>query len=189
MDTTVTEADIEAWDGNLDWLPSFSLVEFHEAEGRTSFLDAIPGAGTLTASTSEYQRDREIITQLYRVTASIYRRQSLGDSSDSITADAESSSSLASLAIQLIHHLPQGSPYENALLWPIGICGRELTSYHAWERQYTIFRLQLLEKRFRMKHFQRAQQVLANNWRRKDQEAVHEFVAGSHWQRDMILLG
>ncbi|KAL1634855.1 hypothetical protein SLS58_010484 [Diplodia intermedia] len=201
QDTTVSEGDIEAWNGRLDWLPSLCLVDFHGAKADVEALNRrATGSETArldvsTARGGEYSKDRDIISQLYRVTARIYRRQSFGGNPGSFMnfedVDPKSSSSLASAAIQLVQQLSEGSAFDSALLWPIGICGRELTGDQVWERHYVIFRLQQLEKRFRMKHFQRAQQVLANTWSRKDQEAMHDSVMYScGWKRlDLILLG
>lgn len=180
QDTTITEADIEAWNGRLDWLPSLCLVDFHDA--RTD---------------GEALNDRDIISQLYRITAKIYRRQTFCGNPESIMSfedmDPTSSSLLASSATQFIQQLSEGSVFDTALLWPISIYGRELTRDQLWERHYLLFRLQQLETRFRMKNFQRAQQVLANMWSRKDQEAMHESVTCSYGRNrfalDMILLG
>lgn len=201
LDTTVTEDDIEAWDGRLDWLPSFSLAEFQDSGVpnpiSTGQENATGCSGALAEKEKPCCNDREIISKLYRVTAHIYRRQSFSTHGNAVTSienmDSTSSTSLASSAIQLIQQLSEGSMFESTLLWPIGICGRELMGYHIWERHYVICRLQQLKQRFRMKHFQRAQEVLENFWCRKDREAMHGSVTASCWRKesvmDLILLG
>lgn len=152
---SITEADIDAWDGRLDWLPSFSSVSWVRPE---------PNA---QAKSNEHI----VAAQLYRYTAKILLRQSLrrrcADGSVPTTHDTETSI-LAEQAARTLPELPDGSSFENALLWPIGICARELTEGQAPERMVFMYRLQQLERRFHMRHFKRMQEVLQVDWARAD---------------------
>lgn len=150
---SVADADIDAWDCRLDWLPSFS-----------SALHPAPDDQQIN------QPERANVAQLYRLTAKILLRQSArrkrrgefllsGDASTSLLADQATTS---------LSKISEGSSFENALLWPIGIFARELTQSQCLQRQSVWQRLRRLEGRFHMRHFKRMQEVLAATWIRFD---------------------
>jgi hypothetical protein len=188
----VSDLDIMAWNGNLDWLPSFSLMD---AENRnTSLLSAEllkhNSLSELLASQNVDGNHNDInswdeatiITELYMTAARIYKRQIVDvhqhsnaeSSTEMHTKETEQIESLASWAIQLVQRLPDGSSFETTLLWPIGIAAKELTWKHTILREYINSRLRSLEKRFQMRHFKRAQDVLTSHWRVLDGGVITE---------------
>ena len=84
--------------------------------------------------------------------------------------------------------LPEGSVYENALLWPIGIFAKELTADQSFQRSSVLTRLQSLGRLFQMRHFRKVQGVLLDHWAVKDSAgALHADLKSA--QEDAILLG
>jgi hypothetical protein len=171
-DLSVTDADIADWDGDLGWLPSFSLVPavHQEPYERLPITDAdvVFDASFRPLSSVicpvEWKEER-IISEVYRITGIIYRRQCLaqlglndGDSRDGQTGN------LPSWAVQLINSLPEKSTLENTLLWPIGIIAKELDDDHEMEREIVLGRLEALETRFHMKHFGEVREHLRGYW-------------------------
>lgn len=169
-DENVTEADITAWDGRVHWLPSYSL---NAMQTQQEALDLMPVVAVylqrpnppVSSSDEEW-----LISDLYRVTANIYlaqtsRRRVMETGNVKSTPDM---GTLARQAIQLVLQLPEGSAFENALLWPIGIIAKELTYNHLAERNAILSRLHALERRFQMRHFERARAAFQQMWQRKD---------------------
>lgn len=122
----------------------------------------------------------------------VFCRSEPKDETVSASIDARESqiSILASWAARLVQQLPEGSVFENALLWPIGIVARELTYESAVEREYILCRLRSLERRFQMKHFRRVQEILLKHWRKIDKEMITnagDYMPGS--TADAILVG
>lgn len=169
---SITEADIDAWDGRLDWLPSFSSVSW-----------ARPDSNAQTKS-----NEHVVAAQLYRYTAKILLRQSLRRrcTDGSVPMQDTETSILAEQAAHTLPKLPEGSSFENALLWPIGICAKELTESQALERMGFMYRLQQLERRFHMRHFKRMQEVLEVEWARADRGLPSN---GPNSRGDIFLLG
>lgn len=203
-DRTVTDADIAAWDGRVDWLPSFALTGVHGGGinnqspfGGISVVTQPPQGDRKDANGLGEWEERRIISELYRVAARVYRMQVFcrsepKDETVSASIDARESqiSILASWAARLVQQLPEGSVFENALLWPIGIVARELTYESAVEREYILCRLRSLERRFQMKHFRRVQEILLKHWRKIDKEMITnagDYMPGS--TADAILVG
>lgn len=168
---TVTDTDIDAWDGRLDWLPSFS-----------STCHTFPGLD-FPNGTDEWGH----AIQLYQYTAKIFLRQSIRRQRDGYmqVQDADTSI-LAERAVACLSTLPEGSSFENALLWPISICARELTHGQRIQRKVIMQRLQQLEGRFHMRHFRRMQEVLEAAWARFDEQSVQK---ASWMEEDAFLLG
>ncbi|KAH8807707.1 fungal-specific transcription factor domain-containing protein [Xylogone sp. PMI_703] len=185
-DMSITDSEIDVWDGDLDWLPSFSLlppqnrwtslkIPLREkrfiVDPRFRRLESITNLNILNES--------GIMSTLYRIAAMVYRRQcsrniqpelqSINRSIYSSDADEEKIGNLALWATQLIQLLPHGSPYESMLLWPIGVTSKELTLRDNAEREYILLRLKLLVKRFRMRHFERVYEYLVRHWGITDQ--------------------
>lgn len=171
-DHSVTEDDIAAWDGSMDWLPSFVLD--HNTSDRTkgdqtNNCDAVPNSDSPPD-------DGAIISELYRTAARIYRQQVLIKvSANGLVhnlleprCDPQTLPRLAAYAQSLMVSLPLGSSYENALLWPIGIAAKELTVTQVNARSSILLRLQHLETRFQMRHFQKVQDVLRRYWGQRD---------------------
>lgn len=156
-DSSVTELEIRRWDGSLNWLPSFAL---NSSQQSSHYLTAVPAEGA----------DQEVISDLYRLAASVYRRQCAARHScvPFDTAEGISSQEIASQALLRMASLQEGSTYENALLWPMAIVANVLTSKQALERVIVLQRLQSLEGRFGMRQFRRAQEVLVQNWMVQD---------------------
>jgi hypothetical protein len=176
-DMTVTDANIAAWDGRLDWFPSYALfplatrqvhqqlpigdpqvvrgVTFHD-------LDSVTGAGNWSETAA--------ISELYRVAATIYRKQ-CALKRLAITQEIDKDTQMGNLpswAAQLLAILTPASPFDNALLWPIGIFAKELTAYHQQERDCVINKLVSLERQFKMKNFCCVREHLLKSWMMKD---------------------
>lgn len=184
-DRTVTVEEINRWDGNVHWLPSYSLYT-----GQGNPQSQMSEGTTVETSTS----DRDILSELYRTACLIYRLQFLqkadnnkADKSD-IDDRAQSLEELTQQAYGLMRALPSGSPFENAMLWPMGIFGRELTLKQSYERSAVLSRLHDLENRFHMRHFGRARDFLTRQWSLRDGGNVVES-EGSSSEVDSVLMG
>lgn len=174
--SSVTDDEINAWDGRLDWIPSFALVPTHVVNNSLSENSAVSSTGTSFQPT-EYRT----VSELYRVAAMIFRRQQPTTYTKLPGSDGPDMGSLLYKAICLVNALPDGSPFESALLWPIGIIARELTSCHQVWRETIILRLKLLERRFQMRIFGRARAQLIKIWDASDR--------GHHYESEKILYG
>lgn len=169
-DLTVTDADIAAWNGVMDWLPSFALD---------------PNKSQSPRADSELA----IISDLYRMTARIYRLRVLTDRgfSTGLSIDALGDMpQLASWAMSLITLVSEDSMYETTLLWPIGIAAKELVKAQQLDRSNIISRLQSMERRFQMRHFRRAQDYLQSHWHCQDSGA--EFDENGNFRLDGAML-
>ncbi|KAI9373539.1 fungal-specific transcription factor domain-containing protein [Aspergillus egyptiacus] len=177
-DTTVTDSDIAAWDGSLNWLPSFALVTSQNSDNQSVFDD---GYLTMDNCCHSIQHlipaadltDEKLASRLYRMAAMVYRRQRLSESQSSPNPESISSKTLALWAVQVLKLIPEFSAYENTLLWPIGIIAKELTLRDEAERAYIISRLQALERGFCMKHFDSVKDFLLRYWKATDQGMTH----------------
>ncbi|CAM1508392.1 Fc.00g052400.m01.CDS01 [Cosmosporella sp. VM-42] len=188
-DLTVTDAEITAWDGSLGWLPSFALMPPEEQDEH----EKIPIGNHELITGQYFQRldsivcptdwsEQGIISELYRIAAVVYRKQCAAQhqleaaTTETTTAiwDGCWTGNLPSWGAQLVHLLPQGSVFENTLLWPIGIIAKELTASHDKEREYIISKLRSLEERFQMKNFGRVREHLIKCWMAGDLGIVYE---------------
>lgn len=173
-DESVSDEDIADWDGSLDWLPSFALdTKLHDHGSQSHHLNH-----ETSRSVSHQWDDQTIISELYRTAARVYRlrmieRQKRNNFSHQYYSNDETSTlpHLANQAHSLMLSLPEGSVYENALLWPLGIAAKELTTYQSVERADVISRLKSLDNRFQMRHFRRVQDVLMRHWTIRDSES------------------
>lgn len=188
-DCLVTDEDIAAWDGRLDWFPSFSLINA-ESEKSLDQHERLPTADSnfvlnpafhsLTSFMPLSQwHDEAIVREIYRIAATVYRKQisfqhlmdadNAGAACASMENDSAMNTTMGNLlcwAIELLRLLPPGSPWENCLLWPIGVVAKVLVT-HA-ERSYVLFRLQDLEKRFQIRLYHVVRQQLLSIWSMRD---------------------
>jgi hypothetical protein len=184
-DLSVTDADIAAWNGRLDWLPSYAL---NAAPDRNHILEQLPTGDPTALADPLFERldtftgvtgwdDHALVSELYRVAAAIYRRQCVARflkdtgrlmTSDGCGLDDLATGNLGLWAVQLIQLLPAGSSFENTLLWPIGISAKELDSDRVFERDAVFERLQSLERRFQMRHFAAIREFLTRFWQARD---------------------
>lgn len=191
-DLTITDSHIVASDGILDWLPSFSLLPALDLHKHAKLplwdqeLIVSSTYGDLASFSCPGEWDeRELVSELYRITAMIYRRQCVVRHclvNGQVIPEELQVGNLVSWAVQLVQLLPHGSLYENTLLWPIGIIARELKVTNGTEREYIISKLYSLEDQFHMRHFARARQYLIKYWKESDQGVPHE-------DNDTILIG
>ncbi|KAI5458824.1 fungal-specific transcription factor domain-containing protein [Mariannaea sp. PMI_226] len=184
-DLTVTDTEIAAWDGRLDWFPSFSLLpqptrriyqHFPIDQEQFVLQPDFRDLGSFIDMTSLL--DSDAISELYRVAAAIYRKQRVSQEADDVGGATEWDAfefdkptlmgNLPSWATQLIGALTTPSPYDNTLLWPIGIIAKELTANHQNERDCVIAKLEALERRFKMKNFWRVREHLIRSWTMRD---------------------
>lgn len=118
-------------------------------------------------------RDEAIVRELYRIAAAVYRKQCalqrFTETEEAATCCAwtiiDSDMNMGNLpfwAIELLQLLPPGSSWENCLLWPIGVDTKELVTHV--ERNYVLFRLVDLEKRFQIRLYHVVRQQLLNIW-------------------------
>ncbi|BCS19842.1 uncharacterized protein APUU_20274A [Aspergillus puulaauensis] len=168
-DPTVTDADIAAWDGRLDWFPSFALVASGDAETRTHwdnrYLTMDPHVHCVKHLINNNDpTGHTIMSELYRISGMVYRRQCVNMPMEQYL----SKNCLALWAVQLVQLLPEGSPFESTLLWPIGIVAKELNLLDEPQRAYILARLKALERQFRMKHFSCVIDMLLRSWRASD---------------------
>lgn len=181
-DTSVTDEEIAAWDGRLDWFPSFALdtsgkgrmydrlpVENHDFVTGTFFQDY-----TCFALSDDWS-EHDVISELYRVAGAVYRRQQrlrhlrimeVDDDTETPSQNVEMGN-LPLWAVDLVRRLPLASRYENTLLWPISIIAKELKTKDG--RDYILSRLGCLEKRFQMKHFSVVRAFLVKIWSWRDE--------------------
>ncbi|KAH6972348.1 fungal-specific transcription factor domain-containing protein [Ilyonectria sp. MPI-CAGE-AT-0026] len=188
-DRGVTDADIAAWDGRLDWFPSFAL----DPQEKRHFHERLPVSDRAIVLEPQFRqlgdftrpsewKEQGLISELYRVAATVYRKQyavrhqtTVSDVISSKMDDQDGfMGNLPSWAAQLIDILPLGSLFENALLWPIGIVAKELTADHPEERTCIMTKLGSLEKRFKMKNFYCVKQSLVKSWMMKDMGLAYE---------------
>ncbi|KAL4788940.1 fungal-specific transcription factor domain-containing protein [Aspergillus venezuelensis] len=178
-DPTVTDAEIIACNGCLIWLPSFALVVPGNEEEQTLFDHRIFTREPRIHHIEQILRpskltDQNLVFQLYRLAAMVYRRQRIGvnllqeEPNLMMTSPPWSNNALALWAVQLVQLIPEGSTYENTLIWPIGIVARELTSHDGAERAYIASRLKALERHFHMKNFSCVREFLVRIWDMKD---------------------
>lgn len=172
-DDSVTDGDIAAWDGSLDWLSSFAL----RTPGQDENFERLPVADPDFVYDPMYAdlagftyaglwSETTLTSELYRVAAVVYRRQcQLHNSIAEI-------GNLTSWAITILRLLPPGSQYEKALIWPMAIVAKEFTLPH--DREYTISRLEMLEQRYRLKHYYIMRKYLFRFWDNRDTGMVCE---------------
>ncbi|RJE22500.1 hypothetical protein PHISCL_05186 [Aspergillus sclerotialis] len=205
-DCLVSDEDIAAWDGRLDWFPSFSLINF-ESERILDLHERLPTADpNFVLNTAFYSlksfmslgqwRDEAIVRELYHIAATVYRKQralqrfieggneATGCAWTNIDPDMETTiGNLPFWAIELLQLLPPGSAWENCLLRPIGVVAKVLVT-HA-ERSYVIFRLMDLEKRFQIRLYYVVRQQLLSIWSMRDKGI---FCAGDQETCSLIAL-
>lgn len=166
-DSLVTDGDIAAWNGRLDWLPSFAL-QTREGERRCERLPTTdptfaydPIYTDLESFTSASSWDESTLTsELYRVAATVYRKQCQPNGPDLGMGN------LPFWAITILRLIPPGSRYETALLWPVAIVAKELTLQQ--DREYVMHRLQTLEQRYKLKNYCIVREHLLEVWRKRD---------------------
>ncbi|KAI8713695.1 hypothetical protein NCS52_01214800 [Fusarium sp. LHS14.1] len=183
-DHSVTDKEIAGWDGRLDWFPSFALdvPDTGESSGR---LPVAEPAFVLNPyfrrlddfSPSETWNEKGIVSELYRVAASVYRKQkfvdqwlSFGDSPQELGENDSEMGNLPSWGVELLRLLSPVSPYNNTLLWPISIIAKELTD--GTDREFVLTRVESLEKWFKMKHFSDVRECLVTSWKAKDEGII-----------------
>lgn len=177
-DLSVTDKEIAAWDGRLDWFPSFAL----DAADRSEFCERLPVAEPAFVLNPYFRRlenfarpetwnEQGIVSELYRIAASVYRKQKLVDREHrELDENDLEMGNLPSWGVELLRLLTPVSPYDNTLLWPISIIAKELTD--GIERQFALNRVKSLEKRFSMKHFSDVREYLVTSWMAKDEGII-----------------
>lgn len=187
----VALADIERWDGNMTWLPSFSSTEIGEVN---STIEHQPPS-TPIADESE----NVLISEIYRNATRVLYYQRLRNKSkellDKSTFTMSGSPGFGddpsyefqiqhfnSILLANLRSLPLGSAYESSLLFPIGIAAMEIRDIG--EKAYVLSRLQLLEDRFQLNHFRKFREKLSTFW-----EGSENQIIGQQFACDAILLG
>ncbi|WAO94425.1 Hypothetical protein NCS54_01200700 [Fusarium falciforme] len=191
-DLSVTDNEIAVWDGRLDWFPSFAL----DVPDRSEFCERLPVAEPAFVLNPHFRRletfarpeawnEQGIVSELYRIAASVYRKQklvsqrfSLGYDHRELDENYLEMGNLPSWGVELLRLLSPVSPYDNTLLWPISIIAKELTD--EMERQFALNRVESLEKRLSMKHFSDVREYLIASWMAKDEGII------STWEQPVL---
>lgn len=188
-DPSVKDEDLAAWDGRLDWFPSFALVD----PGRGEHHETLPTADPHFVLNPSYRElasltrlciwsEQALVAELYRVAATVYKKQcflehdALGESYLLTEVGASRNKranmgNLPSWAVELLQHIPAKSAWENCLLWPIGIIAKELVEQ--WERVHILSILRRLERRFRLKLYSSVREHLLACWEVRDRSGVY----------------
>ncbi|XDG07581.1 hypothetical protein ABKA04_007196 [Annulohypoxylon sp. FPYF3050] len=177
-DRSVTDHDIAAWNGRLNWLPSFALQTPEGDKTCENFPTADftfvydPTYTDLESFTRAGSWDDSTLTsELYRVAATVYRKQRQPDILDSGTGN------LPSWAIAILRLIPPGSRYETALLWPVAIVAKEFTVQQ--DREYVMDRLRMLEQRYKLKNYCIVREHLLEVWGKRDTGRPWEYLRTS----------
>jgi hypothetical protein len=193
--TRVTLADIERWDGNMTWLPSFSSTDVADIADVATTIEKRPPS-TPFADESE----NILISEIYRNATRVlyYQRlrnkstQRLGPNALIVQPGSTNFDPVPNYEFHIQHFnsillanlrsLPLGSAYESSLLFPIGIAAMEIRDNS--EKTNVLSRLQLLEERFRLDHFRKFREKLSAFW-----EGRATRIIGQQFACDAILLG
>lgn len=167
-DETVTAEDINAWDGNMGWLPSFSASEFHFPPPKLDDIEALvePCATELSIVSNIYKKAANILLLKRSPSAS----SPMWD--QSIKVKNESASLL-----RYVKALPNKSKYDNALLFPLALAAKEVASEE--DKQYMLETLTRLETRFQLVHFRTFRDKLKEFWNSDNCESsirVHDTI-------------
>jgi hypothetical protein len=182
---TVTLMDIERWDGNMTWLPSFSSSEV------AAVTTLSPEPQQPSAPIAD-ELENKLISEIYRNAARVFYFQRLRSHSKRTDEDALHPLRIVpnydfqiqhfnSILLSNLRSLPLGSAYESSLLFPIGIAAIEIQD--VGEKAYVLSRLQLLEERFQLNHFRKFREKLSAFW-----DGSQRFI-GQQFACDAILLG
>lgn len=172
----VTMVDIERWDGNMTWLPSFSSTQASEA------IQTIETQPPSTVIADEFENI--LISEIYRNATRVFYFQRLRKhprKSDEGSCDFQIQH-FTSIILANLRLLPLGSAYESSLLFPIGIAAMEIRDPS--DRAYVLSRLRLLEDRFQLNHFQKFREKLSSFW-----EDSGSGFSRQKFACDVILLG
>ncbi|KIX08885.1 uncharacterized protein Z518_03542 [Rhinocladiella mackenziei CBS 650.93] len=192
----VSSIEIDRWAGDLDFIPSFSTTT-KESRGQPSISS--PRQQNLSddsfASLDEEWEQEVVVRELYRAAGKIYFFQQLRDRpklSDTLTTRAfppfvahEEIGRLTGSAISLLKRLPDSSPFNSALLFPLGIIAPELRATKA--RRYTLAKLRLLQDTLHFDHFQIFGNDLVGRWAQTDADASHWPRSSGSISRDRIV--
>ncbi|KAG5791636.1 hypothetical protein H9Q69_009324 [Fusarium xylarioides] len=189
-DLSITEEDVAMWDGKLDWFPSFALVRGTTIETQHDVNDfALHVADPIISSepifasldsftdTSKFGHEH-IISGLYRVATLIYVKQmrlaahKSPSSSNDTTATQSNMGNLPTWGIQLLGLLPENSPWQSCVLWPIGIIARELCRLE--EQRFIAEKLLSLQRRFKIKLYRMVRERLAKTWANLDSDTTEK---------------
>ena len=187
----ISLADIERWDGNMFWLPSFSSAEIPEV---VPTIEPRLTSSIIIAEESETVK----ISEIYRNAARVFYYQRLRNKSrDTMGSTSWKGESptfgytrnydfqiqhFNSILLANLRSLPLGSAYESSLLFPIGIAAMEIRDI--CEKAYILSRLQLLEDRFQLSHFRKFREKLSAFWEGNEGQNI-----GQRFTCDAILLG
>ena len=189
---SITLADIESWDGNMFWLPSFSSTEV------TEVISTIEQQCPSTFIVDE--SENILISEIYRNATRILYYQQLRNKANNHMDLAPSPSEAKSanfgdmlayefqiqhfnaILLANLRSLPLGSVYESSLLFPIGIAAMEIRD--VGEKAYVLSRLQLLEDRFQLNQFRKFREKVSDLW-----ESGNDRMIGQQFACDAILLG
>lgn len=176
----VSMADIDAWDRQMSWLPSFSNINYgvtrlpsNSRRLNTSHHTRSQGSASPRDSGSF---EDYVISEIYTNAAKILYVQRLRESSStelpvikSICDPQEvefdhNIGDFTSAFVSQLRQLPENSIYENALLWPIGVVAKEVTDPS--DVDYVLWRLNKLEQKFKLKLFRKFTERIASYWGR-----------------------
>ncbi|KIW30989.1 uncharacterized protein PV07_02674 [Cladophialophora immunda] len=172
----VSSSDIDCWDGNLDFLPSFSMKRKGAQHVRGSDVGLTQESPPREAGRGNGAKGYEklIIGEIYRISSRIHFFKQLRDRdglSDTTTTLAfppfmahKQIKKYSKCAIHLFRLLPDDSRFNTAILLPLGIIAPELSSEP--DQTFVIEKLKMLEKTQCFDVFRIFSQDLQHRWAR-----------------------
>ncbi|EXJ66456.1 uncharacterized protein A1O5_10608 [Cladophialophora psammophila CBS 110553] len=172
----VSSFDIDSWDGNLDFLPSFTTkkkVAELPGSADTRFLreSLSPAAGRQNRANGD---EEFIIGEIYRTSSRVHFFQQLRDRDElSYTTTTlafppfmaqRQIKRFSKLAMRLFRLLSDNSQFNTAILLPLGIIAPELTSKR--DQTFVIEKLKMLERTQCFDVFRVFSQDLQSGWAR-----------------------
>ncbi|KEF55869.1 uncharacterized protein A1O9_07449 [Exophiala aquamarina CBS 119918] len=186
----VSFAEFDEWDGNLDFIPSYSMNS-----GRS---DSSP----LPQPMNEYPDLDEDFTiqEIYRAAGRIYYLQQVRDrwsgpyASTTVGVPPRAAQNqidtLASHAMDLLRTLAENTRYNTALLLPLGIIGPELRS--SSNRAFLLSKLDSLHQTLYFDHYSAFSRDLILSWAKVDAEERPNYpLSSQNWlrNRSVLLIG
>ncbi|ETI19835.1 hypothetical protein G647_08849 [Cladophialophora carrionii CBS 160.54] len=164
-------ADFDSWNGDFNFLPSFSTrsVRPLDAQGYVRGRIFQSAAGTIHANA---QDEQATVQEIYRTSSRIYFFRQLRDRVDLIHSNTTRAyppfvaqaqiRKFTKFAMGILRALPCDSVFNSALLFPLGIIGPELTCEN--DQAFVLQKLKLLQETLYFDVFRLFAEDLAKCW-------------------------
>lgn len=189
----VSLVDIDMWNGSLDFLPSVST----DPNGyRGALLKSQLHYEVATGPRMENYISKELLTvqEIYRIASRVYFFRQLRDSPGLIDSNTTRAyppfiaqwwiRKLAKSAIRLLRTLADTSPFDTAVLLPLGLVAPELTAED--DRCFVLRKLDLLQRNLCFNFFGIFSQDLVNGWAQSDSSTSR--IWGSSCTKELVRL-